>query len=63
MVFRAAVVVLCGGSGSRVGAAVNKVYLPLAGRPVVAWSLSAAAQVEQVATVVLVFLTAVGVGD
>ncbi|HEY9389590.1 MAG TPA: IspD/TarI family cytidylyltransferase [Mycobacteriales bacterium] len=37
----AAGVVLAGGSGSRLGAAGNKVYLPLAGRPLLAWSLSA----------------------
>lgn len=37
----AAGVVLAGGSGSRLGADGNKVYLPLAGRPVLAWSLRA----------------------
>lgn len=37
----AAGVVLAGGSGSRLGAADNKVYLPLAGRPILAWSLRA----------------------
>lgn len=36
------VVVLGAGSGSRVGAGVNKVLLPLAGRPVLAWSVLAA---------------------
>lgn len=51
---RAAVVVLGGGSGSRVGADVNKVYLPLAGRRVVSWSLQWAAQVADVGTIVLV---------
>ncbi|HYJ75663.1 MAG TPA: IspD/TarI family cytidylyltransferase [Kineosporiaceae bacterium] len=51
---RSAVVVLGGGSGSRVGAGVNKVYLPLAGRRVVSWSLQWAAQVEDVGTFVLV---------
>lgn len=51
---RAAVVVLGGGSGSRVGAGVNKVYLPLAGRRVVSWSLQWAAQVPEVGTFVLV---------
>jgi 2-C-methyl-D-erythritol 4-phosphate cytidylyltransferase len=51
---RSAVVVLGGGSGSRVGADVNKVYLPLAGRPVVSWSLQWAAQVGEVGTFVLV---------
>lgn len=37
----AAGVVLASGSGTRVGSAVNKVYLPLHGRPVVCWSLKA----------------------
>ena len=50
----AALVVLAGGSGNRVGAAVNKVYLPLAGRPVLAWSLAWAREVPAVGPVVLV---------
>lgn len=50
----AAVVVLAAGSGSRVGAEVNKVLLPLAGRPLVAWSLAAALATPDVAQVVLV---------
>jgi 2-C-methyl-D-erythritol 4-phosphate cytidylyltransferase len=50
----AAVVVLAAGSGTRVGAGVNKVYLPLAGRRVVSWSLLRASRVPEVATVVLV---------
>ena len=50
----AAFVVLAGGSGTRVGAGRNKVYLPVAGRPVLAWSLSWAAQVPEVGRVVLV---------
>lgn len=44
--------VLASGSGTRVGSAVNKVYLPLRGRPVVCWSLAALASVAD--TVVLV---------
>jgi 2-C-methyl-D-erythritol 4-phosphate cytidylyltransferase len=51
---RAAVVVLGGGSGSRLGADVNKVYLPLAGRSVVSWSLHWAAQVGEVDAFVVV---------
>jgi len=51
---RAAAIVLAGGSGSRFGAPVNKVYLPLAGRPVVAWSLAVVAAHPQVGPVVLV---------
>jgi len=50
----AAFVVLAGGSGSRVGAAQNKVYLPVAGRPVISWSLAWATQVPEVGPVVLV---------
>jgi 2-C-methyl-D-erythritol 4-phosphate cytidylyltransferase len=51
---RAAVVVLCGGSGTRLGAGVNKVYLPLAGRRVVTWSLEWASQVPEVGPFVVV---------
>jgi 2-C-methyl-D-erythritol 4-phosphate cytidylyltransferase len=46
--------VLAGGNGTRVGAGRNKVYLPLAGRPVISWSLAWAAQVPEVGRVVLV---------
>ena len=35
----AAVVILAAGSGSRVGAEVNKVLLPLGDAPVLAWSV------------------------
>jgi 2-C-methyl-D-erythritol 4-phosphate cytidylyltransferase len=51
---RAAVVVLAAGSGSRVGAEVNKVLLPLAGVPVVARSVGTACAVAGVRRVVLV---------
>ncbi|MGC4110552.1 MAG: 2-C-methyl-D-erythritol 4-phosphate cytidylyltransferase [Nocardioides sp.] len=51
---RAAVVVLAAGSGTRVGAEVNKVLLPLAGVPVVARSVSTALQVPGVVRVVVV---------
>jgi 2-C-methyl-D-erythritol 4-phosphate cytidylyltransferase len=50
----AAFVVLAGGSGTRLGSEQNKVYLPLAGRPVISWSLSWAADVPEVGRVVLV---------
>jgi 2-C-methyl-D-erythritol 4-phosphate cytidylyltransferase len=50
----AAAVVLASGSGSRVGAAVNKVYLPLSGRRVVGWSLTTLARVPGVGVTVLV---------
>ena len=50
----AAAVVLAGGSGSRVGAAGNKVYLPLSGRPMVAWSLLTFAGIADMRPVLLV---------
>ena len=50
----AAVVVLAAGSGSRVGAEVNKVLLPLGDAAVVAWSVRAALAVGDVRRVVLV---------
>jgi 2-C-methyl-D-erythritol 4-phosphate cytidylyltransferase len=43
---RAAAVVLGAGSGSRVGSAHNKVFLPLAGRRVISWSFDVFAQVS-----------------
>jgi len=46
--------VLAAGSGSRVGAEVNKVLLDLAGRPVLAWSVLAALEANEVGTVVVV---------
>jgi 2-C-methyl-D-erythritol 4-phosphate cytidylyltransferase len=51
---RAAVVVLAAGSGSRLGAGVNKVLLPLGGVPVVARSVRTACSVAGVRRVVLV---------
>jgi 2-C-methyl-D-erythritol 4-phosphate cytidylyltransferase len=51
---RAAAIVLAGGSGSRVGAERNKVYLPLAGRSVISWSLNAFAGMQEIGPVVLV---------
>ena len=50
----AALVVLAGGSGSRFGHGQNKVYLPLAGRPVISWSLRLALEVDAFGPVVLV---------
>ncbi|GAB3567723.1 IspD/TarI family cytidylyltransferase [Amycolatopsis endophytica] len=50
----AAAVVLASGAGTRVGAGVNKVYLPLAGRPVVWWSLDAFARTPGIAPLVFV---------
>ncbi len=50
----AAVVVLAAGSGTRVGAAVNKVLLPLDGVPVLAWSVRTALRLSDVARLVVV---------
>lgn len=50
----AAAVVLASGAGTRVGAATNKVYLPMAGRRIVSWSLDAFAGVPGVDVLVLV---------
>jgi 2-C-methyl-D-erythritol 4-phosphate cytidylyltransferase len=49
-----AVVVVAAGAGARVGAEVNKVLLPLAGRPVVAWSVTTALALPDVRRVVVV---------
>ena len=50
----AAAIVLAGGIGSRVGAAGNKVYLPVAGRPMIAWSLRAVVGAPGIGPVLLV---------
>jgi 2-C-methyl-D-erythritol 4-phosphate cytidylyltransferase len=50
----AAGVVLAGGSGTRMGAGMNKVYLPLAGRRLVSWSLAAFDRVPEIGVLLLV---------
>ena len=50
----AAVVILAAGAGSRVGAGVNKVLLPLGNRPVLVWSVAAALALPDVGRVLLV---------
>jgi 2-C-methyl-D-erythritol 4-phosphate cytidylyltransferase len=50
----AAAVVLASGAGTRVGAGVNKVYLPLSGRRLLAWSLEAFGHAPGIGTLVLV---------
>lgn len=50
----AAVVILAAGSGSRVGAEVNKVLLPLRDAPVLAWSVRTALALHDVRRLVLV---------
>lgn len=47
-------VVLAGGSGVRVGAPLNKVYLPVAGKPLIRWSLDAFDRTDEVRAIVLV---------
>jgi 2-C-methyl-D-erythritol 4-phosphate cytidylyltransferase len=49
-----AVILLAAGAGSRVGHATNKVFLPLAGCPVVSWSMRAIRGVPSVGRLVLV---------
>ena len=51
---RSAVVLVAAGSGTRVGAATNKVLLPLLGRPVLAWSLRTVASLAYVDRLVVV---------
>lgn len=50
----AAGIVLASGSGTRVGSEVNKVYLPLGGRPLAAWSLDALSSSPEVGVLVFV---------
>ena len=50
----AAGVVLAGGMGSRLGAGINKAFLPLGGRAIAAWSLAALGAVEGVGPLVFV---------
>lgn len=49
-----AVVIVAAGAGTRVGADVNKVLLPLGGRPVLAWSVTDALAAADVSRVVVV---------
>lgn len=51
---RAAGVVLAGGSGTRVGAGINKAFLPLAGRSIAAWGLNTLGAVEGIGLLVFV---------
>jgi 2-C-methyl-D-erythritol 4-phosphate cytidylyltransferase len=50
----AAAVILASGAGVRVGGALNKVYLPLGGRAVVAWSLRTFAAAPGIGALLLV---------
>lgn len=46
---------LAAGIGSRIGADGNKAYLTLAGRPMLAWSVRAVADVAEIGRVILVY--------
>src|SRR5882757_7887573 len=50
----AAAIVLAGGSGTRFGSGHNKVYLPLAGRSVISWSINTLLTTPEVGPLVLV---------
>ena len=50
---RTAVVIVAAGSGTRVGAGVNKVLLPLAGMPILAHSVRTAMQLESIRRIVI----------
>ena len=64
-------VLLCGGRGERLGPGPGKALVPLAGRPLFAWSLEAFQRSQAIATIVVVGpvsrlkagLGAVGLGD
>ena len=49
-----ALVLLAAGSGSRVGREINKVFLPLAGRRVLTWSLDSTRRLANLVTTVVV---------
>lgn len=51
---RAAGIVLAGGSGTRVGAGINKAFLPLAGRSISSWGLNTLGSVDGVGLLVFV---------
>lgn len=50
----AAGVVLAGGTGSRLGAEINKAFLPLAGRAIAGWSLETMSAIEGIGPLVFV---------
>jgi 2-C-methyl-D-erythritol 4-phosphate cytidylyltransferase len=51
---RAVAIVLAAGAGKRMAAGVNKVFLPLAGKPIIAWSLECFERHPEIAEVVVV---------
>ena len=50
----AVAVILCAGQGTRMGAGENKVFLPLAGRPALLWSVAAFERATAVDAILLV---------
>jgi 2-C-methyl-D-erythritol 4-phosphate cytidylyltransferase len=51
---RAGAILLCAGRGERLGAGVPKAFVPLAGRPLFAWSLAALQRCTEIAAIVVV---------
>ncbi len=51
---RVAAVILCAGQGTRMGAGENKVFLPLAGKPALLWSVAAFERAAAVDDILLV---------
>ena len=51
---RAVALVLAAGAGKRMAAAVNKVFLPVAGRPIIAWSLECFDRQPEIGEVIVV---------
>ena len=54
MSLRAGAILLCAGRGERLGAGLDKALVPLAGRPLFAWSLEALERCEAVEAIVVV---------
>ncbi len=51
---RVVAVILCAGQGTRMGAGENKIFLPLAGRPALLWSVEAFERAAMVDAILLV---------
>lgn len=51
---RAAAVVVAAGAGTRLGAELPKAFVPLAGKPMVLWSIAAVAALQRIAAIVVV---------
>jgi len=51
---RAVAIVLAAGAGKRMAAAVNKVFLPVAGKPIIAWSLECFERQPEIGEVIVV---------